>query len=125
MCLFACVCICLFVCVFEPLLLWAQILFVSIDVSQSLPNVLNYFGVSENDVPTARVINMETGKKYKISTEKYTLESMSQLCKEIVDGTAQVKHTQAHEKPFSQTNANLLQQKQRGRTTSHWFLLCG
>lgn len=78
------------------LLFRPQILFVSIDVSQSLPNVLNYFGVSEDDVPTARIVNMETGKKYKIAAEKYTIESMSQLCQEIVDGTAQVNHTCAH-----------------------------
>lgn len=64
-------------------------------MSQSLPNVLNYFGVSEDEAPTARVINMETGKKYKIATEKYTLESMSQLCQEILDGTAKVNHTRA------------------------------
>lgn len=74
----------------------AQILFISIDVSQSLPNVLNYFGVTEDDVPTARIINMETGKKYKIATEKYTLESMSKLCHELVDGTAKVNHTHVH-----------------------------
>lgn len=73
-----------------------QILFISIDVSQSLPNVLNYFGVTEDDVPTARIINMESGKKYKIATEKYTLESMSKLCQELVDGTAQVNHTHVH-----------------------------
>lgn len=73
-----------------------QILFIAIDVSQSLPNVLNYFGVSEDEAPTARIINMETGKKYKIATEKYTLESMSQLCQEIVDGTAQVNRTHTH-----------------------------
>lgn len=66
-----------------------KILFISIDVSQSFPNVLNYFGVSEDDAPTARIINMETGKKFNIATKKYTLESMSQLCQEVVDGTAQ------------------------------------
>lgn len=72
-----------------------QILFISIDVSQSLPNVLNYFGVSEDDAPTARIINMETGKKFNIATKKYTVESMSQLCQEVVDGTAQVNYTRA------------------------------
>lgn len=79
------------------LLLCVQILFVSIDVSQAVPNVLNYFGVSEDEAPTARIIDMETGKKYNIATEKYTIESMSQLCQEVVDGTAQVnQHTRMY-----------------------------
>lgn len=85
------------------LLFCVQILFISIDVSQSLPNVLNYFGVSEDDAPTARIINMETGKKFNIATKKYTLESMSQLCQEVVDGTAQVNYTRARKHAHTRT----------------------
>uniref|UniRef100_A0A3Q3W8H3 Protein disulfide-isomerase n=1 Tax=Mola mola TaxID=94237 RepID=A0A3Q3W8H3_MOLML len=48
-----------------------QILFISIDVTASVSHVLNYFGVSISEVPTARVINMETGKKFTISSENH------------------------------------------------------
>lgn len=77
-----------------------QILFVTIDVSQNIDHVLNYFGVSKDDAPTVRIIDMESGKKYNIATEKFTKEALLQLCQEVVDGTAQVTHahtcTQAH-----------------------------
>lgn len=102
LCLLVCVCVCRVSCVnvspcvqsvVKLLLFCVQILFISIDVSQSLPNVLNYFGVTEDDAPTARIINMETGKKFNIATKKYTLEAMSKLCQEVVDGTAEVNYT--------------------------------
>lgn len=55
---------------------------------------MNYFGVSEDDVPTARLINMENQKKFSIDSDKLTLESVSQLCEEVLDGTAKVTHVQ-------------------------------
>ncbi|KAJ4944458.1 hypothetical protein JOQ06_013002 [Pogonophryne albipinna] len=42
-----------------------KMLFVVLDVTEAMTHVLNYFGVSEKDAPTARIINMETGKKFK------------------------------------------------------------
>uniref|UniRef100_A0A3Q3W0E7 Protein disulfide-isomerase n=1 Tax=Mola mola TaxID=94237 RepID=A0A3Q3W0E7_MOLML len=65
-----------------------KILFISIDVTASVSHVLNYFGVSISEVPTARVINMETGKKFTISSEKLNTDTLTQLCQEVVDGTA-------------------------------------
>lgn len=55
---------------------------------------MNYFGVSESDVPTARLINMENQKKFSINSDKLTLESILQMCEEVLDGTAKVTHMQ-------------------------------
>ncbi len=68
-------------------------LFITIDVTESISHVLNYFGVSESDVPTTRIINMETLKKYAITEGDFTVHSFAQLCREVVDGTAEVTHT--------------------------------
>lgn len=57
-------------------------------------HVLNYFGVSEDDAPTARLINMATGKKFSIDSDKLTMESLLQLCQEVIEGTAKVAHVQ-------------------------------
>uniref|UniRef100_A0A8C9X6Q5 protein disulfide-isomerase n=1 Tax=Sander lucioperca TaxID=283035 RepID=A0A8C9X6Q5_SANLU len=65
-----------------------KMLFVVIDVTEALSNVLNYFGVSENDAPTARLINMDTGKKFRIGAGELTANSLRQLCQDVVDGTA-------------------------------------
>ncbi|TKS68467.1 Protein disulfide-isomerase A2 [Collichthys lucidus] len=65
-----------------------KMLFIVIDVTESLSHVLSYFGVSPSDAPTARIINMESGKKFNIPTEDLTPESLTQLCQEVVDGTA-------------------------------------
>ncbi|XP_078119938.1 protein disulfide-isomerase A2 [Sander vitreus] len=66
-----------------------KMLFVVIDVTEALSNVLNYFGVSENDAPTARLINMDTGKKFRIGAGELTANSLRQLCQDVVDGTAE------------------------------------
>lgn len=71
-------------------------LFIVIDVTESLSHVLNYFGVSEDDAPTVRTINMDTGKKYAIDSEDLTANSLQQLCQEVVDGTAKVLQTHTH-----------------------------
>uniref|UniRef100_H3CIQ9 Protein disulfide-isomerase n=1 Tax=Tetraodon nigroviridis TaxID=99883 RepID=H3CIQ9_TETNG len=65
-----------------------KILFISINLNSSLVHVLNYFGVSEDDAPTARLINMATGKKFSIDSDKLTMESLLQLCQEVIEGTA-------------------------------------
>nr|XP_043884753.1 protein disulfide-isomerase A2 [Solea senegalensis] len=65
-----------------------KMLFVSIDVTTAISHVLTYFGVSADDAPTVRVIEMETGKKYRMSTNDITAESLQQLCQEVLDGTA-------------------------------------
>ncbi|KAM9770331.1 protein disulfide-isomerase A2 [Menidia menidia] len=65
-----------------------KILFVKLDMTSALSHVLKYFGVSESDAPTVRIINMETQKKFKIDSEEVTVDSLRQLCQEVVDGTA-------------------------------------
>ncbi|KAM8878553.1 protein disulfide-isomerase A2 [Spinachia spinachia] len=65
-----------------------KMLFVRIDVSSALSNVLNYFGVSENDAPTVRLIDIETVKKFSIATGDLTADSLRQLCQDVVAGTA-------------------------------------
>ncbi|XP_070777789.1 protein disulfide-isomerase A2 [Enoplosus armatus] len=65
-----------------------KMLFITIDVTESLSHVLNFFGVSEKDAPTVRIINMETGKKFTITAGDITADSLRQLCQEVIDGTA-------------------------------------
>ncbi|XP_032419388.1 protein disulfide-isomerase A2 isoform X1 [Xiphophorus hellerii] len=65
-----------------------KMLFVLIDVTQALSHVLNYFGVSESDAPTARIIHMETQKKFNIPSGALTADSLWLLCQEVVDGIA-------------------------------------
>ncbi|XP_045904159.1 protein disulfide-isomerase A2 [Micropterus dolomieu] len=65
-----------------------KMLFIVIDVTEALSHVLKYFAVSANDAPTARIINMETGKKFTITAGDLTANSLSKLCQEVVDGTA-------------------------------------
>uniref|UniRef100_A0A8C5DVQ8 protein disulfide-isomerase n=1 Tax=Gouania willdenowi TaxID=441366 RepID=A0A8C5DVQ8_GOUWI len=65
-----------------------KMLFIVIDVTAALSHVLTYFGVSEEDAPTARVINMDTAKKFSIASEDLSPDSLRQLCQEVVGGTA-------------------------------------
>ncbi|XP_014832927.1 PREDICTED: protein disulfide-isomerase-like isoform X3 [Poecilia mexicana] len=55
---------------------------------KALSHVLNYFGVSESDAPTARIIHMETQKKFSIPSGALTADSLWLLCQEVVDGIA-------------------------------------
>ncbi|KAM4751211.1 protein disulfide-isomerase A2 [Anableps anableps] len=66
----------------------SKMLFILIDVTENLSHVLNYFGVSESDAPTARIINMETQKKFSIPSGALTADLLRQLCQEVDDGTA-------------------------------------
>lgn len=65
-------------------------LFVVIDVTGELAHVLSYFGVSGKDAPTTRLINMDTGKKFAVTSGSLTADSLRQLCRRVVDGTAEV-----------------------------------
>ncbi|XP_035516453.1 protein disulfide-isomerase A2 [Morone saxatilis] len=65
-----------------------KMLFIVIDVTQAISHVLKYFGVSESDAPTTRVINMETGQKFTVAAGDLTAKSLAQLCQEVVDGVA-------------------------------------
>ncbi|XP_060944685.1 protein disulfide-isomerase A2 [Limanda limanda] len=65
-----------------------KMLFIVIDVTAAMSHVLTYFGVAEGDAPTARIINMDTGKKFNIDTSDLSVDSLRQLCQEVVGGTA-------------------------------------
>ncbi|XP_072240910.1 protein disulfide-isomerase A2 [Leuresthes tenuis] len=65
-----------------------KMLFIKIDVTSALSHVLKYFGVSESDAPTARIIDMETQKKFSIDSGELTVDSLRQRCQEVMDGTA-------------------------------------
>ncbi|MEQ2209967.1 hypothetical protein XENOCAPTIV_006568 [Xenoophorus captivus] len=65
-----------------------KMLFILINVTEDLSHVLNYFAVSESDVPTARIINMDSQKKFSIPSGDLTVDSLRQLCQEVVDGSA-------------------------------------
>ncbi|KAM8842157.1 protein disulfide-isomerase A2 [Synchiropus picturatus] len=64
-----------------------KILLITIDVTASVSHVLNYFGVSEEDVPTVRIVDNNSAKKFSPSSD-LTVESLRQLTREVVDGTA-------------------------------------
>ncbi|KAM7010126.1 protein disulfide-isomerase A2 [Tautogolabrus adspersus] len=64
-----------------------KMLFISIDVTDALSHVLKYFDVSEQDAPTARIVNMETGKKFAIASGDLTAKSLEELCQAVLDGT--------------------------------------
>ncbi|XP_075948156.1 protein disulfide-isomerase A2 [Anarhichas minor] len=65
-----------------------KMLFVVIDVAAALDNVLTYFGVSEKDAPTVRLIDMETGKKFSITAGDLSIDSLRQLCQDVAAGSA-------------------------------------
>jgi len=65
-----------------------KMLFITIDVTEDLAHVLTYFGVSRDEAPTVRIINMETGKKFSIAAGDLSKNSLQQLCQEVVDGSA-------------------------------------
>ncbi|XP_077381306.1 protein disulfide-isomerase-like [Festucalex cinctus] len=64
-----------------------KMLFISIDVSTDVSFVLEFFGVSASDVPAARIINMDTGKKFKLDTADL-IGDLPPLCQHVLDGTA-------------------------------------
>ncbi|XP_053195661.1 protein disulfide-isomerase A2 [Scomber japonicus] len=65
-----------------------KMLFIKIDVTGKMDHVLEYFGVSKDEVPTLRIINMQTTKKFRITSGDLSANSLRQLCQEVVDGTA-------------------------------------
>uniref|UniRef100_A0A3P8UU97 protein disulfide-isomerase n=1 Tax=Cynoglossus semilaevis TaxID=244447 RepID=A0A3P8UU97_CYNSE len=63
-----------------------KMLFISIDVTAGFGHVLTYFGVSADDAPTVRVINIKTGIKFNTNSDKLTLDSLRQLCQDVLEG---------------------------------------
>ncbi|KAF7667182.1 hypothetical protein LDENG_00072730 [Lucifuga dentata] len=65
-----------------------KMLFVVIDVTEAMSQVLTYFGVSESDVPTVRIINADTTKKYAIDAGEITENTLRQFSQGVIDGNA-------------------------------------
>lgn len=65
-----------------------QLLFVTIDVTESVSHVLDYFGVTEQDVPTSRIVNITSGKKFAIPSGDLSAKSLEELCREVLEGSA-------------------------------------
>ncbi|XP_064414991.1 protein disulfide-isomerase A2 [Latimeria chalumnae] len=63
-----------------------KILFVHIDINGNNEHVLKYFGLKNEDVPTIRLINIETVKKYIISRKELSAETIKNFCQDAVDG---------------------------------------
>ncbi|XP_077426553.1 protein disulfide-isomerase A2 [Vanacampus margaritifer] len=64
-----------------------KMLFITIDVSTDVSFVLEFFGLSAAGVPAARIINMDTGKKFKVDSADLMSE-LPPLCQQVLDATA-------------------------------------
>lgn len=68
-----------------------QVLFVVVDVSANNNHVLQYFGLSAEEAPTLRFINMETTKKYKPADRgPVTAAWVTTFCHSVLSGKVKV-----------------------------------
>lgn len=51
--------------------------------------MLKYFGLTEGDAPTVRIINTDTVKKYALGGA-ITTQSLTEFCQGVLDGTIKV-----------------------------------
>uniref|UniRef100_A0A8C9SLV3 protein disulfide-isomerase n=1 Tax=Scleropages formosus TaxID=113540 RepID=A0A8C9SLV3_SCLFO len=63
-----------------------KILFILIDVTAGFSHVLKYFGLTENDAPTLRLINTDTVKKYAVEGSDITADKLRTFCQGVLDG---------------------------------------
>ncbi|KAM9305235.1 protein disulfide-isomerase A2 [Gastrophryne carolinensis] len=63
-----------------------KVLFISIDAAGPHAGVLEYFGLTNSDIPTIRFINIDLIKKYAFHAEKITTESVREFCQGVLDG---------------------------------------
>ncbi|XP_015215634.2 protein disulfide-isomerase A2 [Lepisosteus oculatus] len=75
-----------------------QVLFILIDVSPDNEHVLSYFGLSTRDAPTVRLVDIDTAKKYSLGEQAITAESLSALCRGVLDRTVK-PHLMSQEVP--------------------------
>lgn len=66
-----------------------KILFILLDVTDTAPKILQYFGVSADEAPTARMFDMTSRMKFTLSPSPFTAETLRSLCQGVVDGTAE------------------------------------
>lgn len=65
-----------------------KILFILLDVNDTAPKILEYFGVSADEAPTARMFDMVSRKKFTLSPSPFTAGALRELCQGVLDGTA-------------------------------------
>uniref|UniRef100_A0A3B3QAM3 protein disulfide-isomerase n=1 Tax=Paramormyrops kingsleyae TaxID=1676925 RepID=A0A3B3QAM3_9TELE len=75
-----------------------KILFVVIDVNAGFSHVLKYFGLTEDDAPTFRLINTDTLKKYALDGKGLTAEHLHAFFQGVLDGTVK-PHMMSQEIP--------------------------
>ncbi|XP_041701104.1 protein disulfide-isomerase A2 [Coregonus clupeaformis] len=63
-----------------------KVLFIMIDVTGPVSHVLKYFGLSEGDAPTVRIINTDTVKKFALIGQ-ITAATLQTFCQGVLDGT--------------------------------------
>ncbi|XP_075037571.1 protein disulfide-isomerase A2 [Mixophyes fleayi] len=63
-----------------------KILFVSINSDGPHSGVLEYFGITNADVPTIRLINIDSVKKFVFNADKITTEAVKEFCQGVLDG---------------------------------------
>ncbi|XP_078096004.1 protein disulfide-isomerase-like [Mustelus asterias] len=62
-----------------------KILFVFIEMNSDIEHVLGYFSVTKKDVPTIRLINISSVKKYKFPFDVITTENVKRFCQDSLD----------------------------------------
>ncbi|KAG9467467.1 hypothetical protein GDO78_014894 [Eleutherodactylus coqui] len=62
------------------------VLFVVIDSNGPHAGVLEYFGLTNEDIPTIRFINIEKVTKFAFNAEKITAETVRAFCQGVLDG---------------------------------------
>ncbi|XP_073504623.1 protein disulfide-isomerase A2 [Phyllobates terribilis] len=63
-----------------------KILFVVINSDGPHAGVLEYFGLTNEDIPTIRLINIDQVKKFAFNAEKITAETIKEFCQGVLDG---------------------------------------
>lgn len=63
-----------------------KVLFVVINSDGPHAGVLEYFGLTNADIPTIRFINIEAVKKYSFNADKITAETVKEFCQGVLDG---------------------------------------
>ncbi|KAA0722548.1 Protein disulfide-isomerase [Triplophysa tibetana] len=76
-----------------------KVLFIKLDISSDKVNhVLQYFSLSEKDVPITRLINTETVMKYAMNGTVINKDTLRTFCQGVLDGTVQ-PHLKSQEIP--------------------------
>nr|XP_025041162.1 protein disulfide-isomerase A2 [Pelodiscus sinensis] len=74
------------------------VLFVLIDVNGEGAQVLPYFGLQSDAVPTMRFIKLESSQKFRMAPEDFAPEAMGAFVRDVLDGKVQ-PHLMSQELP--------------------------